>query len=295
MDHLEQLKVFRKVVERGSLSRAARDLGITQPTVSKAVARLEARVRTQLLLRSTRRLSVTEAGRRYYEHCRVILESLDEAERELGDDATPRGTLRLHGPVVLGELFLGPIAVEFQRRHPQVRCELTFLDSFVDLIAEGADVAIRLGEVSDASIVRRRLGSMRRMFVAAPRYLRAAGVPKAPADLAGHPAVRFSGLPTGDTVTAGEARVAMQRGFLANNAVVLRDALVGGLGVGLVTEWLVAEQLERGTLVEVLPLSPPPPIEVSAVFPSPRFIPLRARMYVDFLVTRLRGRRGMQF
>lgn len=294
MDRLSQLAVFHKVVERGSLSRAARDLGLAQPTVSKAVAALEARLRAQLLLRSTRRLTVTEAGRRYYAQSRSILESLEEAQLELKDDGTPRGTLRLHGPVVLGELFLGPIAVEFQRRHPGVRCELTFLDSFVDLVAEGADLAIRLGSIDDPSVVRRRLGAMRRLFVASPRALRGRGAPRTPADLAQHPSVRFSGLASGDAVTAGGVQVQMKPAFVANNAVVLREALVAGLGVGLVTEWLVADELRDGRLVEVLPAHPPPAIEVSAVYPSPRFIPLRARLYVELLLERLRGKQGMQ-
>jgi DNA-binding transcriptional LysR family regulator len=288
MNELENIRVFRKVVERGSISRAAADLGVGQPTVSKALRKLESRLETRLLLRSTRRVTPTEAGERYYQHCRAMLDGLDEAEADLSEEKVPRGTLRLHGPVVLGELFLGPLAVEFQRKYPKVRCDLVFLDTFVDLIAEGADLAIRLGAITEPGIVRRRLGKMQRIFVAAPRYLKQHGLPKEAADLAGHASVRFSGLASGDRVTAGETVVEMKPAFVANNAIVLRSALVGGLGIGLVTRWLVDEQLASGALVQVLPREPPPSLEVSAIFPSARFIPLRARLFVDFLMASMK-------
>ena len=201
--------------------------------------------------------------------------------------------LKVHGPVVLGEMFLGPVAAEFQREHPDVRCEVTCLDAFVDLVAEGADLALRLGEVKDPSLVRRRLGAMRRLLVASPAYLKANGTPRQPAELAGHQSVRFTGLPTGDQVTLGRTTVSLTPGFLSNNAVVLREALLRGLGIGLVIEFLVADDLERGRLVEVLPAHPLPPIEVSVVFPSPRFIPLRTRVFVDALAKRLSDVPGM--
>lgn len=295
MDRLQQIRVFTKVVERGSLSRAARDLGVTQPTVSKALAALENELKQRLLLRSTRRVTVTDSGRRYYDRCREVIETLDEAEAELADDETPRGTLRVHGPVVLGEMFIGPAAVQFQRRHPNVRCELTFLDSYVDLVAEGADLAIRLGHVTDPSIVRRRVGAMKRVLVASPEYLAKNGTPKEPADLAKHAAVRFSGLPSGNSLSIGGTTIEMTPGFLSNNAVTLRDGLLGGLGIGLVTEWLVHEDLKKKALVEVLPETPPAGIEVNVVFPTARFVPRRARMFVEFFMKTLKRTPGMSF
>ena len=298
MDTLGQLRVFTRVVERGSLSRAARDLGVTQPTVSKALSALEARLGQRLLQRTTRTLHVTDAGRRYYARCRAVLEQLEEAGAELSEPEHPRGVLRLHGPVALGELFLAPAAVAFQQRFPQVRCELTLLDSFVDLVAEGADLAIRLGRLEDPSLVRRPLGATRRLLTASPAYLRRAGTPRSPADLRAHACVRFSGLPGGDAALlqapGGPRAFPMAPGFVSNNATALRHALLGGLGIGLVTEWLVAGELARGRLVEVLPATPPTPLEMHAVFPSARFIPVRARAYVDFLADFLRGKPGMQ-
>jgi DNA-binding transcriptional LysR family regulator len=217
-----------------------------------------------------------------------MLETWDEATSELGEAAELRGTIRLHGPVVLGELYLGPIAVEFQRRHPAIRCELTFLDGFVDLVAERADLAVRLGTISDPAIVRRRLGSMERLLVASPGYLKARGVPKRPQDLRAHDWVRFSGLAGGDSQQVGRETVAFTPTFIANNAVVLKDALLRGLGVGLVTEWLVRRELKAGRLVEVLPGHPVTALETSVIFPSPRFVPARVRAFVDALEVGLR-------
>lgn len=294
MDRLQQLRVFSRVVERGSLSKAATDLQTTQPTVSKALSELEKSLSTQLLLRSTRRLTITDAGRKFYARCRTLIETWDEATTELHESAGPRGVLRVHGPVVLGEMYVGPIAVEFQRRNPQVRFELTFLDGFVDLVAERADLALRLGTITDPSIVRRRLGTMRRLLVASPEYLRARGVPKKPQELSSHDWVRFSGIAGGDSQQVGKELVAFNPTFLANNAVVLKDALLRGLGVGLVTEWLVSRELKNGKLIEVLPRHPVTSLDVSVVFPSPRFVPERVRAFVEALEAELMRAPGMK-
>ncbi len=281
MDRLQQMRVYARVVERGSLSRAAQDLATTQPTVSKALSELERSLKVQLLMRSTRRVTVTDAGRRFYARCRTMLETWDEAAREVGEETSLRGVLRVHGPVVLGEMYLGPIAVDFQRKHPLVRCDLTFLDGFVDLVAERADLAVRLGTISDPSVVRRKLGIMRRLLVCSPEYLRGKGAPKKPQDLKTWDWVRFSGLAGGDSQQVGKETVAFTPTFVANNAVVLKDALLKGLGVGIVTEWLVTRELKTGRLVEVLPRHPVANLETSVVFPSPRFVPLRVRAFVE--------------
>jgi DNA-binding transcriptional LysR family regulator len=288
-DRLQQLRIFSRVVERGSLTRAAADLRLSQPTVSKQLAQLERSLGVALVLRTTRTLTVTDAGQRFYARCRTMLETWDEAATELGEGAQLKGTLRVHGPVVLGELFLGPIAVAFQRAHPQVRCELTFLDGFVDLVAERADLALRLGAIEDPSIVRKKLGAMRRLLVASPSYLRRTGVPRRPAELSRHAWVRFSGLAGGDTQQVGSALIGFTPTFVANNAVVLKGALLGGLGVGLVTQWLVERELKSGRLVEVLPQHPVRDLDVSVVLPSPRFVPARVRAFIDALERGLAG------
>lgn len=288
MDQLQRLKLFTKVVERGSLSKAAKDVGVGQPAVSKAISAMEESLGVRLLLRSTRTLTLTDAGRQYYERCRQALAVLDEAHAEVTEGAVPRGTLKLHGPVVLGELFLGPAAVAFQRQFPQVGCDLTLLDGFVDLVAEGADLSIRLGTISDASIVRRRLGSMERLLVAAPGYLKKHGVPKRPEELAEHRSVRFSGLPSGNALTlstdAGPVTVEVPASFLSNNAITLKQALVGELGIGLVTRWLVEEELRRKKLVVVLPNAPPSSLDVSAVVPTAKYTPARVREFLRVLM-----------
>lgn len=297
MDQLQRLRLFTKVVERGSLSKAARDVGVGQPAVSKAMAAMEEALGVRLLLRSTRTLTLTDAGRRYYERCRQALAVLEEAEAEVAEGDVPRGTLKLHGPVVLGETFLGPASVAFQQAFPQVRCELTLLDRFVDLVAEGAELSIRLGTISDPSVVRQRLGAMERLVVAAPGYLKRHGVPRRAEELTGHRAVRFTGLPQGDALTlypgAGPVTVELTPSYLSNNAVTLRQALVGELGVGLVTRWLVEEELKRRKLVVVLPGAPPAPLEVSAVVPSAKYTPTRVREFLKLLKRRFATVPGM--
>ena len=294
MDRLKAVQIFSRVVERGSLSRAAEDLGIGQSTVSKALAGLEQTVGTQLVLRSTRRVTVTEAGLRFHRETRSMLETWEAATQALTEGDELRGTLKIHGPVVLGELYLGPIAVAFQRQHPAVRCELTFFDGFVDLVAEGADLALRLGAVTDASIIRRRLGSMQRLLVASPDYLARRGRPRSPSDLERHDWVRFTGLAGGDTQRIGRHQVRLTPTFLANNAVTLKHAALGGLGVALVTRWLVHDELRSGALIEVLPRHPLTALEVNAVFPTPRFIPRRVRQFVAALEAGLRDAPGMK-
>lgn len=284
MDQLQRLRVFSKVVERGTLSKAAVDIGVGQPAVSKAIAAMEEELGVRLLLRSTRTLTLTDAGRRYYERCRQALALLDEANAEVTEGDVPRGALKLHGPVVLGELFLGPATVSFQRKFPQVRCELTLLDSYVDLVAEGADLSIRLGAITDPSVVRRRLGTMERLLVAAPGYLKKHGVPRIAQDLADHRSVRFSGLPSGNTMTLNSVSVEMTPSYLSNNAITLKQALLGELGIGLVTRWLVEEELRRGKLVVVLPDAPPSSLEVSAVVPTAKFTPTRVREFLRLLM-----------
>ncbi len=293
MDQLQRLRMFSKVVERGTLSKAAADIGVGQPAVSKAIAAMEEELGVRLLLRSTRTLTLTDAGRRYYERCRQALAVLDEAHAEVTEGDVPRGTLKLHGPVVLGELFLGPATVAFQRKFPQVRCELTLLDSYVDLVTEGADLSIRLGAITDPSVVRRRLGTMERLLVAAPGYLKKHGVPRTPEDLANHRAVRFSGLPSGNTLTLNSVSVEMAPSYLSNNAITLKQALLGELGVGLVTRWLVEEELRRGKLVVVLPDAPPESLEVSAVVPTAKFTPTRVREFLRLLTKTFQHVPGM--
>ncbi|WP_342239574.1 LysR family transcriptional regulator [Inquilinus sp. OTU3971] len=298
MDRFTTMATFVRVAELGTLSAAARDLGLTQPAVSQQVAALERRLGVRLLNRSTRRLALTEAGERYHAQARRILEALAEAEDGLAEPSdTLAGSLRVHAPAGLGQAHLAPILIGFQRRHPELAVELIADDRYADLIGEGVDVAIRLGALASPGLVARRLATLRRILVASPGYVAAQGSPETPEDLARHPHVRFSWAASGDAVPLvgpdGPLEVRVRSRFLANNAFVLIEAIRAGIGIGGAQLPLVQPLLDRGELVRVLPGYAYAPLEVHAVYPSGRFVPRRVRAFVDHLVAALPGIPGL--
>jgi DNA-binding transcriptional LysR family regulator len=292
MDRFTTMATFLRVAELGSLSAAARALGLTQPAVSQQVAALERRLATRLLNRTTRRLALTEAGERYYTQARQILEALAEAEDGLAAPADAlAGSLRVHAPVGLGQMHLAPILIGFHRRHPVLTVELILDDRYADLIGEGVDVAIRLGPLPSSGLVARRLATLRRVLVAAPDYIAAHGSPTTPEALADHPHIRFSWVAAGEAVPLigpdGPLSVRVQSHFLANNAFVLVEAICAGLGIGGAQLPLVQGLLDQGRLVRVLPDHAYAPLAVHAVTPSARFTPRKTRAFIDHLATEL--------
>ncbi|MGK9170592.1 LysR family transcriptional regulator [Inquilinus limosus] len=298
MDRFTAMATFVRVAELGSLSAAARDLGLTQPAVSQQVAALERRLGVRLLNRSTRRLALTEAGERYYAQARRILEAVAEAEDSLAE--TPgelTGSLRVHAPAGLGQAHLASILIGFQQRHPALAVELIADDRYADLIGEGVDVAIRLGDLTSPGLVARRLATLRRILVAAPDYVAAHGSPETPEELARHPHVRFSWVAAGEAVPLigpqGPLEVRVRSRFLANNAFVLIEAIRARIGVGGARLPLVQALLDSGELVRVMRGYAYAPLEVHAVYPSGRFVPRRVRAFVDHLSIELPGIPGL--
>ncbi|WP_225770627.1 LysR family transcriptional regulator [Inquilinus sp. Marseille-Q2685] len=292
MDRFTAMATFVRVAQLGSLSAAARDLGLTQPAVSQQVAALERRLGVRLLNRSTRRLALTEAGERYHAQALRILEAVAEAEDGLAEASdTLAGSLRVHAPAGLGQAHLAPILIGFQRRHPDLSVELIANDRYADLIGEGVDVAIRLGTLASPGLVARRLATLRRILVASPDYVAARGSPETPEDLARHPHVRFSWAASGDAVPLvgpdGPLEVRVRSRFLANNAFVLIEAIRAGIGIGGAQLPLVQTLLDQGALVRVMRDYAYAPLEVHAVYPSGRFVPRRVRAFVDHLAAAL--------
>jgi len=288
MDRLEAMDIFVRIVEAGSFSAVARDLGTTQPTISKQVTALERRLKTRLLERSTRSLSVTDSGTTYYERCKRILEDVTAAEGALGRlQSSLTGTLHVNGSIALGQLFLAPLLLEFQRGYPELTVELTLNDRYIDLVEEGVDVAVRLGRLADSNLVARRLGATRRVLVATRNYLDAHGTPRAPDDLARHNCLLYAYLSTGNEWVfrgpQGDLRVQAHGNFKANNGHSIRDAMLAGAGVALVPDWLVHNEIKSGTVVALLPEFAPAPLEVNAVYPSGRHVSAKLRTFVDFL------------
>ncbi len=266
---LNELLVFVEVVRAGSFTAAARALGIPKSTASRRVAALEARLGAQLLRRTTRRMRLTDLGEAYHERAARVVAEAHAADRlvaELG--ATPCGALRVSAPLAFA--FLGPIFSEFLTRHPAVQVELTCTDRVVDLVGEGFDVAVRAGRMADSSLVARRLGAVRRALVAAPSYLRRRGAPRAPAELAEHDTVVFRGGLEADTWTLRSEREQVELRpsprLVVNDYTVLREAVVAGLGIALLPDYLEATGPGR-RLARVLPAWTGPEVPVHAVYP----------------------------
>ena len=290
---------FVRIAEMGSISGAARDLGLSQSAVSQALKTLETRLAARLIDRDTRGMALTETGRSFYAKAKVALEAMADAEAAAAE-ATSRlsGRLKVHAPVAFGETYLAGMLIAFQGAHPALEVELTLDDHFIDVATFGVDVAIRLGGVASENLVVRKLGMVDRKLVAAPAYLARVGAPRTPQDLISHPYVKFSLITTGETVplTRGGERVdaPVRPTFISNMANVLIDALVAGRGIGAAQVMKIHTQLTSGALVEILPDWTYEPLPIHAVYPSSRFIPARVRAFVAFVEARIKSAPGIR-
>ena len=283
------MRCFARVAELGSFSAAARELGLGQPTASKAVAALEEQLGTPLLRRTTRSLRLTDEGASYYATCVRVLAELEEAESSLATRGRePRGTLRVSAAREFGQTLLAPLLLRYLDAFPGITVDLVLDDRRLDLTGEGIDVAIRLGALADSSLVARRLGAFARVAAAAPAYLERNGEPSSPQELAGHDCIVMSGLSEPGRWAWRDARgasvaVNVSGRLRANSHLVLRDAALAGLGVILAPRWLVEDDLAQGRLRPVLTGYETPAMEVHALYPGGRLVPLKVRSFVDFL------------
>ena len=289
MDTLRAMQVFVRTLELGSLTAAAREFGMTQPTVSKLLSQLERQLGVRLFERSTRGLAPTEQGRRFHADARLVLEQYDAAVSAVqGMNGQPAGHLRINAPVALGQYRINAMVQRFLGEHPGIDIELILNYRFVDLVEEGVDVAFRLGGTLPPDAVGRHLATVERFLVASPDYCARRGVPALPADLSTHDIVRFAWTP-GNSIDLlrGEERVRLAAGgrFRANNALAIREALAMGSGIGICPDWLVRDLLDSGALVRVLPEWSAPSQDLYLLMPSRRYQPLRTRMFVDFAVS----------
>ncbi len=286
-DRLQELTVFVRVGESTSFTRAAHDMNLSQPSVSRIVGELEARLGVKLLLRSTRRITLTAAGEKFLERARDILAELDNAEDAARGVDSLRGTLRVALPVVFGTREVIPRLPEFLERHPLLRVELRISDLYQDLIAEGVDVAIRFGKLADSTFGARRLATLPRYLVAAPAYLKARGTPRTPADLANHDCL-FGPSSSGrdswifkrrNTVISVDVTGRIQ----TDSGPGLYASAMAGLGIAQASAAMCAAELRSGTLVALLTDYGLEPVEVHAVLPGgPRTSP-KVRAFTDFL------------
>ena len=293
MDRLQAMTTFVAVVDSGGFASAARKLNLSPPVVTRAVAELEERLGLRLLTRTTRFVRVTDAGARFAEDCRRILAEIDEAETAAtGTHATPRGTLTLTAPVLFGQLYVTPILVSYLQRFPEVDAECLFVDRVVNVVEEGIDVAVRIGELPDSSLQAVRVGRVRRVLVASPAYLQAHGVPRRPQDLAGHTIASAAGVnPVSEWrfTDAGKPlvqRVQPRMRTTTNDSAIA--AALAGLGITRLLSYQVAAHVRGGALQVVLEDYESAPLPVHVVHHEGRRTTQKVRAFVDLAVERLR-------
>jgi DNA-binding transcriptional LysR family regulator len=292
MDNLTDIGVFVKVVDRGSFTVAANALGLSRAVVSKYISRLEERLGARLLNRTTRRLSLTEAGAALFEASRGAIERIEEAEAAVAQlQSEPRGRLRVSAPMSFGILHLGPAISGFAEAYPEVTLDLRLDDRFVNLVEEGFDLAIRIGALTDSSLVARKLGVTRAVACASPEYLAKHGEPETPEDLVSHDCLIYSYLSTANVwrFTAADGRevpVAVSGSFRINNGIVLTEAALADRGILMTPSFYVAPMLRDGRLRRILPRYKLAELGIYAVYPQRNQVPPKVSAFVDFLAQR---------
>jgi DNA-binding transcriptional LysR family regulator len=295
MDRLEAMTILLAAVDTGSLSAASRHLRIPLATVSRRVAELEEHLNVRLLHRGHRKLVLTDAGRSYVTSCRRVIEEIAEIERTAsGEYRAPQGELTISLSAVLGRTHVLPVVIEFQRRFPDIRMRMQFTDRTVSLLEEHVDVAVRIGELPDSSMIATRVGLIHLVLCASPAYLKRRGAPKTPPDLAGHDCIvheSYASSSGWDFVTdKGTQTIPVPSRLTVNLGEAAVAAAVAGAGIARVLSYLIEDLLKSRSLVTLLDAYEPPPIPVSVIYPSQRQVPLKLRAFLDFAVPRLRER-----
>lgn len=286
MTNLGDLEVFVRVIAAGSMSTAARDLGLSPAVVSKRIKRLEDKLGTRLLQRTTRQISLTEAGQGFHERVLTVLGGLEEAEAfASGRSSEVNGTLKISASTSFGRMHVAPHLKPFMQAHPDLAIHLVLSDEFTDIVGGGFDIAIRIAELNDSSLVARRLAPVRRVLCASPAYLAVHGMPETLDDLKKHQCLpahnhdswRLEG-PNGPVALRPEGML------ITNSSEVLREAVIAGLGIALRSTWDVGAELKSGKLVQVLPqYESSRNVALSAVYPSRQFLPAKVRLFIDYL------------
>lgn len=290
---LEVMRAYRRVVDAGSFSAAARELGVAQPTISKQVAALEAHLGAQLLNRTSRQLNPTEAGQDYYEAVCRLLDDLDAAEQRIGRrHAAPAGLLRTTLPAAFGRMHVIPMLPAFLARYPDISVEVVIADRYLDLVEDGIDLAVRIGHLGDSSLIAKPIGMSARRTFASMAYLSRRQPPQTPADLIAHDRIvfAFQGAPQPWRFRrpGGESfEVTTPARIRANDAEAVRAAVMQGLGVAQAPIWLFQSEIATGEVALVLDAWRPDAEPVQAVYPQARQAPSKVRVFIDFLTKHL--------
>jgi DNA-binding transcriptional LysR family regulator len=296
MNRIEDFQAFAAVIEKGSLTAAARQLGRSLQSVSRSLAALEQDVGVELVLRTTRRSSPTDAGLAFYRRLSAALAEIDAAKHEASNRSVEAsGLLRISASSAFAPLYIVPTLPGFLQAHPRVEIELDLSDAYVDLIGEGFDLAIRIGELPDSSLKARLLANSRRVVFAAPRYLAKHGRPRRPDDLADHRCIVRTAAREGNVwpfkVDGRLKGVKVAGRFRTSGALAANQAAAEGLGITNAPLWQVRSLVDRGDVELILTRFEPPPVSIHAVWPATRVLPARIQLFVEFLAARLKKER----
>ena len=295
MDRLEAMSVLITVVREGSLSAGARALRSSLPTISRRIAELERHLGTQLLIRTARRVELTEAGQGYVRACRRIIEQVEEAElAAAGEYLAPRGELTITAPVMFGRLHVLPVAFDFLEAHPEVSLRVCLSDRNVSIAEEHIHLAVRIGELDDQGFIATRVAAVTKTVCASPRYLARRGAPAAPIELSEHDTIAIAGFGDAEAwdFQKGEERLlaSLRPLVTVNMPEAALDAVLAGTGIARLLSYQVAAAVESGALVPLLENFAPPPTPVSLVYPAQELLPAKLRAFLNWAAPRLRAR-----
>ena len=294
MDRLEAMSILLEAIESGSLSGAGRRLGMPLATVSRKISELEAHLRTRLVQRSARRLTLTDSGRSYVAACKRILEDVGEAERAAsGEYSAPKGSLIITAPIVFGRLHVLPAAIAFLKAYPDITIKIVQADRLLNLQEEHVDLAVRIGTLPDSGLVAMKVGAIRRVTCASPAYFAERGAPQGPDKLSAHDCITFEGLASADAWTfrtgGSDKSIAIRSRLVVNTAEAAVDAAIAGLGITRVLSYQIAKAVRAGALAVALEEFEPAPWPVSLVHAAQGLLPLKLRAFLDFAAPRLKA------
>ena len=292
MDKLTGLRAFVSVIEHRSFAEAGRALRLSRSAVSKHVGDLERELGVQLLSRTTRRVTPTDLGQRYFERVTVLLNDLSDADRlAMEHQAAPSGLLRVNAPMSFGTIVLGPVIGRFMEAHPQIHLQLVLSDGSTDPVQDGLDLTLRIADLSSSTMIARKIMPIDRVICASPAYIERCGAPSHPRELRDHQALAYGYLATGAQTKLsgpdGDHWIDMPWRLSANNAEVLRDAAVAGQGIALLPTFIARKALLDGSLRTLLQEFKTPPLALYALYPPTRHLPIKTRAFIDFLVQAL--------
>lgn len=289
MTPISDLEIFARVVTAGNMSAAGREMGLSPAVVSKRISHLEDRLGARLFQRTTRQLTLTESGQGFYDRIVNILAGIEEAESYVARrNATPRGTLKITAPTAFGRMHVAPYLGNFIEQFPDINLDLDLSDSFADIVGSGFDVAIRIAELEDSSLVAKKLAPSHRVICATPSYLERCGEPKSLDELAGHNCLAAAAQDVWRLEgPEGLASARTNGNIRTNSTEVVREAVLAGMGIGLRSTWDIGPELKSGRLQIVLPdYHESPRVAVYAVYPCRQYLPAKLRVFVDFLADR---------